>query len=59
MGTSNDKDWRLVAWLSSSATLPDHPEPADPWCTARFALGDCDGFGGYCGVTSGVDCTIE
>ncbi len=58
MGASNERDWRLVAWLSNG-DAPEHPEPSDPWCTTRFVLGDCDGFGGYCGTTGGVDCTLE
>ncbi len=59
IGTTPQRDWRLLAWLSTSTGAPDHPDAGEPWCTVPFVIGECDGFDDYCGVTRGVDCTLE
>jgi hypothetical protein len=62
LGTASSPKWRLVAWLShhpGSDGLSVVPEDGDVYCTAPVTLAACDKFGGYCGVTSGVDCTLS
>jgi hypothetical protein len=61
LGTASSPNWRLVAWLShhpGSDGLSVVPEDGDVYCTAPVTIASCGGFGGYCGVTSGVDCTL-
>jgi hypothetical protein len=61
VGTTDTKDWRVVAWLAkrSDGELTG-VEPGDAFCTARFAIEGCGlFFGGYCGVTENINCTID
>jgi hypothetical protein len=57
--TSDVAGWRLVAWLSRELGSPARPAADEPFCTTVFALASCGSFGGFCKITSGVDCTIE
>jgi hypothetical protein len=62
LGTASSPKWRLVAWLShhpGSDGISVVPEDGDVYCTAPVTLASCGSFGGYCGVTSGVDCTLS
>jgi len=61
LGTTETRDWRLVTWLSKKSDGGfTSIEPGDAFCTARFTIDTCGLFyGGYCGVTGNVDCTID
>jgi len=62
VGTSRYADWEMVAWLSHRppGDLIDWtgPEPGDARCSVAFRVAACGYQGGYCGVTSGVDCVL-
>lgn len=63
VGTTEFKRWRVLAWLSatkSDAELPNGPVAGEWYGTATFAVKECGGmFDGYCGVTGGVNLTID
>jgi hypothetical protein len=62
LGTASSPKWRLVAWLSHHPGwdgLSVIPEDGDVYCTVPVTLASCGRFGGYCGVTGGVDCTLS
>lgn len=59
-GTTDRRQWRMVAWLSHRKRLDDQAiEASDPFCTTRFTIKSCGSYGGYCGVSNGVDCTLK
>jgi len=58
LGTTPDQDWRMVAWLSRTAA-PTQIVTGDVFCSARFHVRGCGLAGGHCGVTTGVDCTLD
>jgi hypothetical protein len=58
IGTSEAQRWRLVAWLSHTS-LTDKLESGDVFCTTLFTLHSCGAYGGYCGETRDVDCTLD
>jgi hypothetical protein len=63
--------WRIFAWLSAQDEPIKAPEsgfpngaepfpmPGEPYGTAVFAIGSCDRFGGFCGITEGVNLTLD
>lgn len=60
VGTTPTRDWRMVAWLTKRPGGPfTSVERGDAFCTTRFTIAGCGAFGGYCGTTHGVDCTID
>lgn len=60
LGTTPDRDWRLVAWLSRATGNVPAIAPGDVFCTVRFQIAGCGLFvGGYCGNTDGTDCTLD
>lgn len=61
VGVSDEQTWRLLVWLSKEpiAGAPSKPATGDPWGNRTFELLPCQGFGGYCNVTSGVDVTLD
>ena len=59
LGTTDQKQWRMTAWLSANGAALT-PQPDDPQCSVPFSVDSCGiQFGGYCGDTANVDCTIE
>jgi hypothetical protein len=60
LGTTPSPDWRLVAWLSRRTSNVDSIDKGDVFCTSTFSIGACGSqFGDYCGVSSGVNCTLD
>ena len=59
LGTTDKREWRMVAWLSHGKHFDEQRlEAKDPFCTARFTIDSCGSYGGFCGVSGGVDCTL-
>jgi hypothetical protein len=60
LGTTPSSTWRLVAWLSHQDEAAAHvlPEKGDILCTTTAGIKGCGTYGGYCGNTPGVDCTL-
>jgi hypothetical protein len=62
VGVSDVGDWQMVAWLShrtrAELTQATNSDPGDPVCSVAYRVRGCNGMGGYCGVTSGVDCVL-
>ncbi len=60
LGTTNNASRRVVAWLSHADLSEEAvlPQAGDVLCTATAAIKSCGTYGGYCGETSGVDCTL-
>ena len=61
VGTTETKRWRVVAWLHDSIAPSDANQPVEgQWYGTRtFELLTCQGFGGYCNVTTEVDFAID
>jgi hypothetical protein len=64
LGTSDHRDWRLVAWLS--VDWAEHSEDTawiasgEAFGTVTFEAEDCGpGYRGYCGEVLGVDVSID
>jgi hypothetical protein len=58
LGNTEFEVWRVVAWLSKE-DFSVAPEVGDLVATATFKVSPCGEFGGFCGITSGVDLTLS
>ena len=71
VGTTDVERWRLFAWLSAQDEAVNVPEAGftsgaepfplsgEPYGTAALAVDGCGSFGGFCGVTQGVNITLD
>jgi hypothetical protein len=61
VGTTPNEHWRVFAWLTAQDIGGSNaPASAEPYGTATVTIGECGGaFGDYCGVTDGVNITIN
>ena len=63
VGTTEFQRWRVLAWLAVAepeAAGADGPASGEWYGTTLFVVDACGGtVGGYCGLTKGVDFTID
>lgn len=61
LGTTEQKNWRIFAWLSAStdATAVKAPATGEVFGTTTFSVVSCEQYGGYCQTTEKVDVTIS
>jgi hypothetical protein len=63
LGTTEHKHWRLFVWLSrADADGSDeeaHPVHGAPYGVVDYSLEGCGAYGDYCGISSGVDVTLD
>lgn len=60
IGTTPHEHWRVFVWLSHSqeAAVPA-PASGEPFGTQPFSVDGCGSYGDFCGVTSGIDVTLD
>jgi hypothetical protein len=58
VGTTPQQRWRILAWLSTDPEIAPLAS-GDPFGTAVLTIEPCDQYGDYCGVTEGVNVTVE
>ncbi len=58
LGTASQSSWRIFIWLSRSSA-ESSPSSGEPYGTTPFTVPGCGVAGGFCGVTTGVDVTID
>jgi hypothetical protein len=63
LGTTEHKHWRLFVWLSKAdldgSDEEPHPLHGAPYGVADFTVHGCGAYGDYCGITGGVDVTLD
>jgi hypothetical protein len=58
LGNSEFKVWRVVAWLSGT-TGSSTPKTGDIVGTTTVSVASCGSFGGFCGITTGIDFALD
>jgi hypothetical protein len=60
MGTTDEKDWVLVAWLTHADHGVDHITSGEIYAKANFTIHECGwGFDGYCGTVGGLNLVLD
>jgi hypothetical protein len=58
LGTSSQSNWEIFIWFSKSAGEAA-PTSGEPYGVTAFTVSGCGLAGGFCGVTAGVDVTLD